>query len=101
MPCIPLSEKRKDGKHKRVGFVCGFEPVYLFRGYLFEVHSYFGPIPVKKHTHDPRVTIPAGFWDAWEAFDKLDKKDQAAYCVDEDNHYRMDVRSKIRRQRHD
>lgn len=100
MPCLPLTKRMSTGTLKRVGFVCGFHPVYLFRGYYFEVHLYHGPIPVRKFDHDPRRAIPTGFWDAWEAFDKLDKRFKEVFLIDEDNHYRlMDVVSRAMRKR--
>ncbi len=99
MPCLPLTKQTSSGKIKRTGFVCGFHPIYLFRGYYFEVHSYHGPWPVKKFSHDPRVTIPKGFWKMWEVFRKFDDRDKEAFRIDEDNLYAMDVQSKVRRKR--
>lgn len=75
MPCIPLINHRK----KVVGFVCGFHPVYDFRGFLFEVHNYFGPVPLRRDNHSARVTIPSGFWRAWEAFEKLSAEEREKY----------------------
>ena len=77
MPCLPLLDHRG----KRVGTICGWEPVYRFRGFLFEVHHYCGPMPLKKNM-EPRVNIPAGFWDAWEVFTKLPPSKQGRYAVE-------------------
>ncbi len=35
---------------------------------FFEMHGYFGPIPVSKRTGDPLSRIPAGFWEAFGAW---------------------------------
>lgn len=32
---------------------------------FFEMHGYFGPIPVSKRTGDPLSRIPGGFWEAF------------------------------------
>ena len=38
------------------------------REVAFEMHNYFGPIPVHKRTHDVLTREPAGFWDAVDAW---------------------------------
>lgn len=35
---------------------------------LFEMHGYFGPIPVSKRTGDPLSRIPVWFWEAFGAW---------------------------------
>ncbi len=35
---------------------------------FFEMHGYFGPIPVSKRTGDPLSRIPGGFWEAFGAW---------------------------------
>ncbi len=77
MPCLPLIDHRK----RLGGFICGFHPGYDFGGFLFEVHSYFGPIPLRRDTHDPRVTIPKGFWTMWEVFEKLPEPEREKWRV--------------------
>ena len=70
MPCYRLHP---------LGFVCGFEPVFEFDGYLFEWHHYHGPMPVTRK--DPSVlrkNIPAGFWDMIAVFEKLPDKAKRA-----------------------
>lgn len=57
--------------------VCVGWPVFLFEGYLFEVHQYFGPMPLNKRTHEPRSTVPAGFWKMWSRFEKLNAVERA------------------------
>ncbi len=56
--------------------ICTGGPLYDFGGHLFEMHSYFGPIPLRRDNHDPKAKIPADFWLAWERFEKLSKQEQ-------------------------
>lgn len=79
MPCKPIA----DQQNETVGFVCGFHSVYDYDGYLFELHSYLGPVPLRKDTHEPRTTKPAGFWPAWIRFQKLSKEEQEKYRLKE------------------
>lgn len=79
MPCIPLIDRVTN---QRVGFICGFDPAYDFAGFLFEVHSYCGPTPLRRDTHDPRATIPKGFWIAWEVFEKLSGPEREKWKVE-------------------
>jgi len=72
MPCYSLGNG---------GFICGFEPEYEFEGYLFEVHHYHGPCSLRRKDHDPRVTIPKGFYDAYDRFKALSQEEQQAYAV--------------------
>jgi len=74
MPCIRLGND---------AIVCGFHPRYEFRGHLFELHSYCGPTPLNRRTGDPRVTIPTGFWRAWDVFKALSSGEQAKYVVED------------------
>lgn len=68
MPCLIVPNADKNLPD---GFVCGFDPVYEFDGYLFEVHPYHGPWPLTRANLFPRVTIPKGFWDMWNVFKAL------------------------------
>ena len=63
------------------GFVC-VHPVYKYDGYLFEVHSYCGPMPLRKDL-EPRMNVPAGFWDMWERFKVLSDEEKAKYLYKE------------------
>jgi len=76
MPCVKL-----DGP--RPGFVCGFHPVYEFDGYLFEVHSYCGPTPLRRKDHEPRMNIPAGFWEMIDVFNALPENAKRALLFKE------------------
>ena len=68
MPCVRMPNMNKTLPD---GVICGFEPVYEFDGYLFEVHHWHGPWPLRRKDLAPRKTIPAGFWDMWEVFKAL------------------------------
>ena len=72
MTCKP------NGKY---GVSCVGGTVYRFKGYLFEVHRYVGPLPLNKRTHDPRSTVPAGFWEMWDRFEKWTATKRAACTV--------------------
>lgn len=70
MPCIPI----RCGK--LTGVVCGFHPMYDFGGFLFEVHSYFGPHPLsRKDRSTPLTNIPDSFWQMWERWEKVKNKE--------------------------
>jgi len=71
MPCYSLGNG---------GFIC-CELAYEFEGYLFEVNAACGPCPLSKVTHDPRVTTPKGFHDAYDRFKVLSPEEQKSYAV--------------------
>jgi len=81
MPCLRIPNADKTLPD---GFVCGFEPVYEFDGYLFEWHHYHGPWPLRRKDHAPRVTIPAGFWDMIAVFEKFSVGAKRACLFKED-----------------
>jgi len=62
-----------------VGFFCG-PRVYEFDGWLFEVHHYGGPWPLRKDG-TPRARASRTFWRIWERFDALPKEEQERYRV--------------------
>lgn len=45
----------------------------------FEMHRYFGPIPLRKDG-EVRERIPRGFWDAFEAWDKVGRLMSGDIC---------------------
>lgn len=75
MPCYRLPGARP-------GFICGFHPVYRFDGWIFEVHRYHGPWPLRKDG-EPRVYAPPAFWEAWDQFVRLPEKAKEALRVKE------------------
>ena len=82
MPCIPLVNPRR--RNRVDGFVCGFDSIYNFDGFLFELHRYFGPIPLRKTDHNPKDhrRIPKAFWAAWERFKLLSDEERKHYLVE-------------------
>jgi len=81
MPCVSLPSGKQGVPD---GVICGFHPVYEFDGYLFEVHRYHGPTPLRRKDHEPRLNIPAGFWDMWKVFDALPDAAKRACLFKED-----------------
>lgn len=47
----------------------------------FEMHRYFGPIPLNKKTQDPLERIPSAFWKAYEQWKAGGKLVDGARCV--------------------
>ncbi len=76
MTCIRLPSGDPDVPD---GFLCLGGPVYEYGGWLFEIHSYCGPHPLNRRTLEPRVNIPAEFWQAWEEFEKLPDEEREKY----------------------
>lgn len=58
-------------KMKNSAHICFGGKVFDYDGYLFEMHPQLGPCPLSKCTHEPRKTIPSGFWKMIERFQKL------------------------------
>lgn len=54
--------------------------IYEYEGWLFEVHSYCGPWPLKKNG-DPRKYAGRRFWEMFSRFDKLSNAELAQYRV--------------------
>lgn len=61
------------------GFLCVGGDDYEYGGWLFEIHSYFGPLLLNRNTGEIRDNPPAAFWRAWEEFDKLTDKERERY----------------------
>ena len=62
--------------------ICG-PSVYNYKNTLFEVHSYFGPHPIRKDNHDPfkRVGKNSKFWAIWDEFSQLSEEEQHKYMI--------------------
>lgn len=54
--------------------------IYEYKGYLFEWHSYLGPVYLRKDL-EPARRIKKGFWDIATEFGNLTKKQQKKYLV--------------------
>ncbi len=72
MPCIPIKD----------GIICCSAGPYDFEGYLFTVHSYFGPQHICKTDWGIRVVQSNKFFDAVERWQKLPKKEREKYRVE-------------------
>ena len=81
-PCLRLQNANENLPD---GFICGFHPIYEFDGYLFEMHSYMGPTPLRRKDHEPRMNIPAGFWDMIKVFEKFSDDAKRACLYKEEN----------------
>ena len=62
-----------------IGFVCG-PSVYEWGGFTFEVHSYFGPWPLRKDG-EPMARASKRFWEAMSKFEALSSDEQKRYRV--------------------
>ena len=56
-------------------------PVEKDRSVLFEMHHYFGPIPLSKRTEEELRRIPKGFWPAYEKWDSGGRLVDGDLCV--------------------
>lgn len=86
MPCIPLIEKRRDGRKYRIGFLCTSNVYHFPHGgswYWLEWHSYLGPIAVRNDTWEPRIRVQAGWWDAAQAFAELTAEERKQFLHEE------------------
>ena len=54
--------------------VCG-PKVYEYDGWLFEVHSYCGPWPLRKSDYEPRENAGKRFWDMVSKWEKLQNRE--------------------------
>lgn len=78
--CFPLTIGKK-----RVGTITVGGPELLMpvglRTVLFEMHQYFGPVPMSKTTGSALANIPRGFWDAFERWEAGGKLVVESLCV--------------------
>lgn len=81
MTCRTLTD-RKGKAFAVVCFANVFEFPYNGKAYLIEWHPWCGAVPLRKDG-DPRVRIPADFWEAVEAFADLSHAERDQYRVGE------------------
>ena len=61
--------------------VCSFiKGTYRYKGWLFEIHDYVGPWPLKKDG-DPKKRAGKKFFDMWCEWDKLSDEEKKATHV--------------------
>jgi hypothetical protein len=69
----------------RGGVVCLSGPYLTIdvdgREVLFEMHSYFGPMPLNKRTEEPLERIPRGFWEAFDRWVSGGKLVDGNQCI--------------------
>ena len=56
------------------GWLCP-PPVYSYRGWLFEVHGWSGPWPLRKDG-EPRARAGRRFWTVWSEWEGLTDDEQ-------------------------
>ena len=56
------------------GSICSSN-IYKFKGWIFEIHRYFGPWPLKKNG-EPRKCAGDKFWKVCVEFDKLNEAEK-------------------------
>jgi hypothetical protein len=71
--------EQKGGIGMIIGYVCTI-PVYTYKGWQFELHSYCGPWPLKKDGN-PRRCAGKKFWQTYDEFSNLSEKEQEACKV--------------------
>jgi hypothetical protein len=57
-------------ENNKVNGIMTVPNIYQFKGFLFEFHSYLGPVKVKKN-FDPASAMGRKFWKAFAEWDKL------------------------------
>ena len=62
-------------ENNKVNGIMTVPNIYQFKGFLFEFHSYLGPVKVKKN-FDPASAMGRKFWKAYSEWDKLTKKEK-------------------------
>ena len=68
MPCVKMGN----------AILCGVgNPMYEWDGWLWEMHSYCGPTPLRKSDRStPLVTVSAAFWRMWERWEDVPNKEE-------------------------
>ena len=64
------------------GFDCPSSSNYDYKGYLFEWHSYFGPLHLRRSDFAIRINQSNKFFEAVERWQKLTKKKRETYRVE-------------------
>jgi hypothetical protein len=62
-------------ENNKVNGIMTVPNIYQFKGFLFEFHSYLGPVKVKKN-FDPASAMGRKFWKAFAEWDKLTKEEK-------------------------
>jgi hypothetical protein len=62
-------------ENNKVNGIMTLANIYQFKGFLFEFHSYLGPVKVKKN-FDPAAAMGRKFWKMYAEWDKLTKEEK-------------------------
>lgn len=62
-------------ENNKVNGIMTLANIYQFKGFLFEVHFYLGPVKVKKN-FDPASAMGRKFWKAYSEWDKLSAEEK-------------------------
>ena len=62
-------------ENNKVNGIMTVPNIYQFKGFIFEFHSYLGPVKVKKN-FDPASAMGRKFWKAFAEWDKLTKEEK-------------------------
>ena len=73
------------------GFLCGFDPTISYKGYLFEWHSYCGPMEVERlededigtYCEPTNVASSDMFYEAAQEWHNLPEEERNKYRVEE------------------
>jgi len=62
-------------ENNKVNGIMTLANIYQYKGFIFEFHSYLGPVKVKKN-FDPASAMGRKFWKAFAEWDKLTKEEK-------------------------
>jgi len=57
-------------ENNKVNGIMTLANIYQYKGFIFEFHSYLGPVKIKKN-FDPASAMGRKFWKAFAEWDKL------------------------------
>lgn len=63
-------------KHGNMNGHYSVSPIYQFKGMIFEMHRYLGPIKLKKDM-EPAAAMGRKFWEIWDEWSKLTSKQKS------------------------
>ena len=62
-------------ENNKVNGIMTLANIYQYKGFIFEFHSYLGPVKIKKN-FDPASAMGRKFWKAFSEWDKLTKEEK-------------------------
>ena len=67
---ITMASYYTTDENNRVNGIMTLANIYQYKGFLFEFHSYLGPVKLKKNW-DSAAAMGRKFWKAYSEWDKL------------------------------